>query len=71
LGEPLPICLPEKDEKVAEGTEALVTGWGAMKPNAKDRPVDLQVVDVKVVASKRCEEWHEENNIKVHKNELP
>ena len=60
-----PICLPQKDTDITEGTVAMVAGWGAMEPDAKERPVDLQTTDVLVVSGKRCEKWHIDNNIKV------
>ena len=63
----LPVCLPEKGEELPEGTEAMVTGWGAMEVNAKERPTDLQAVDVKLVNATRCEGWHESNGIRVRK----
>ncbi len=61
----IPICLPDKDQTFPEGTEAMVAGWGAMKPDSRLRPTHLQAVDVEVVDSKRCENWHGRNNITV------
>lgn len=60
-----PVCLPMKGEDVPVDTEGMVAGWGAMSPNAIDRPVDLQAVDVKVVNSSLCESWHLQNKIEV------
>ena len=61
----LPICLPMKNELIREGTEAIVSGWGARDPTSEKRPRDLQAVDVKVVESRTCEDWHHYNNISV------
>ena len=40
-------------------------GWGAMEANSRERPLELQAVDVKVVNSTRCERWHRGNHIYV------
>ena len=48
-----------------EDKVAMVAGWGAMRPEGRERPVQLQAVDVKVVDNDRCEEWHKGNGIKV------
>ncbi len=68
-----PICLPEKrideEDDVDEDTVAMVAGWGAMKPDSKERPVNLQTTDVRVVKSDTCEEWHRKNHIDVRIHE--
>jgi len=61
----VPICLPQKNEFVSEGTEAMVSGWGARDPNSDKRPKYLQAVDVKVIETKRCEDWHRDNKIQL------
>ena len=61
----VPICLPMKNEQVREGQEAMVSGWGATDPSSNHRPNYLQAVDVKVVETKRCEDWHRANKIRV------
>jgi hypothetical protein len=43
----------------------LVLGWGAMDPDSPKRPKELQVVDVNMVDSRKCERWHRKNNIEV------
>ena len=40
-------------------------GWGARDPNSDKRPKYLQAVDVKVIETKRCEDWHRDNKIQV------
>ena len=40
-------------------------GWGARDPNSDKRPKYLQAVDVKVIETKRCEDWHRDNKIEV------
>jgi len=59
----VPICLPKKNELTMEGTEAMVSGWGARDPNSDKRPKYLQAVDVQVVDSERCENWHKAKKI--------
>jgi len=46
-------------------TSFLSTGWGAMDPDSAKRPQELQVVDVNMVDSRKCEKWHRNNNIDV------
>lgn len=36
-----------------------------MDPDSPKRPKELQVVDVKMVDSRKCERWHRNNNIDV------
>jgi transmembrane serine protease 6 len=60
-----PVCLPYKNEYVEEDTGAMVAGWGATKPDSTERPRNLQAVDVKIVETLRCEDWHRANGIKV------
>ena len=36
-----------------------------MEANSRERPLELQAVDVKVVNSTRCERWHRGNHIYV------
>lgn len=61
----IPACLPTKNYEISEGVQAYVSGWGATKVNDPYRPLELQAVDVKVVESRRCEEWHARNKIEV------
>ena len=60
-----PICLPRRGLNVPIGTKAMVAGWGATKPDSMRRPKELQAVDVNVVDSTMCEQWHESNGIHV------
>lgn len=60
-----PLCLPDKDLDLPEGTVAMVAGWGATKPNSPGRPRELQAVDVKTVPGNVCERWHRAKNIHV------
>lgn len=62
----LPLCLPQKNEHFAADTEAMVSGWGARDPESEKRPRNLQAVDVKVVESRKCEDWHHENGIQLN-----
>ena len=41
----------------------MVSGWGARSHGSEYRPRNLQHVDVKVVNSRRCEDWHRSNRI--------
>lgn len=61
----LPICLPAKNQYIPELTHAMVSGWGARDPESNLRPRYLQAVDVRVVDSKRCEDWHSSKRIRV------
>ena len=36
-----------------------------MDPDSPKRPQELQVVDVNMVDSRKCEKWHRNNNIDV------
>ncbi len=63
-----PICLPEgkgggggggdPTTFPSAGTPAVVSGWGALRPRGRRRPVELQAADVGVVDSAVCERWH-------------
>ena len=61
----LPICLPKKNQIIDEHTPCMVSGWGARDPSSSKRPRQLQAVNVNVVDSKRCEDWHKDNKIDV------
>ena len=58
-----PVCLPARDADPSPGTLAMVAGWGATRANSGRRPRELQAVDVKVVESPTCEQWHASNRI--------
>ena len=60
----VPVCLPNKNEYVEENSHAMVSGWGARDASEKiRRPRQLQAVDVKIVDSRKCEDWHRSNGI--------
>lgn len=48
-----------------DGHMAMVAGWGMTDPETSKRPLELQVVDVNIVDSKKCARWHHQNNIEV------
>ncbi|XP_071524738.1 uncharacterized protein [Panulirus ornatus] len=59
-----PICLPEKGTDWL-GSYAWAAGWGALQSGSRLRPKTLQVVDVPILDSRLCEDWHREKGINV------
>ncbi|XP_042878415.1 uncharacterized protein LOC122257271 isoform X2 [Penaeus japonicus] len=59
-----PICLPEKGADWL-GSIAWAAGWGALQAGSKLRPKTLQVVDVPILDSRLCEDWHRQRGINV------
>ena len=60
----VPVCLPNKNEYVEANSHAMVSGWGARDAAEKiRRPRQLQAVDVKIIDSRKCEDWHRSNGI--------
>ncbi|XP_063585561.1 uncharacterized protein LOC134762977 [Penaeus indicus] len=59
-----PICLPEKGTDWL-GSIAWAAGWGALQAGSKLRPKTLQVVDVPILDSRLCEDWHRQRGINV------
>ncbi|KAB7507291.1 Serine proteinase stubble [Armadillidium nasatum] len=59
-----PICLPEKGRDWL-GFYGWAAGWGALESGSRLRPKTLQVVDVPVVNSQLCEDWHRQKGINV------
>ncbi|KAI4459633.1 polyserase-related [Holotrichia oblita] len=47
------ISLPTQNQYVAEGTRAIVTGWGDLQEDGP-APIQLQVVGVPIVSNARC-----------------
>lgn len=48
-----------------DGDIAMVAGWGMTDPDTSKRPLELQVVDVNIVNSEKCTQWHHQNKIEV------
>lgn len=59
-----PICLPEKGASWL-GEYAWAAGWGALKAGSRLRPKTLQTVDVPILDSRTCEDWHKNKGINV------
>ncbi|XP_076052611.1 uncharacterized protein LOC143032025 [Oratosquilla oratoria] len=59
-----PICLPEKGATWL-GQFAWAAGWGALQAGSRLRPKTLQVVDVPILDSRICEDWHRTKGINV------
>lgn len=59
-----PICLPEKGADWL-GSYAWAAGWGALQSGSRVRPKTLQVVDVPILDSRLCEDWHRQKGINV------
>ncbi|XP_042214780.1 uncharacterized protein LOC121861214 [Homarus americanus] len=59
-----PICLPEKGTDWL-GSYAWAAGWGALQSGSRLRPKTLQVVDVPILDSRLCEDWHRQKGINV------
>ncbi|XP_045605931.2 uncharacterized protein [Procambarus clarkii] len=59
-----PICLPEKGADWL-GSYAWAAGWGALQSGSRLRPKTLQVVDVPILDSRLCEDWHRQKGINV------
>ncbi|XP_068216461.1 uncharacterized protein [Palaemon carinicauda] len=59
-----PICLPEKGTDWL-GSYAFAAGWGALESGSRARPKKLQVVDVPILDSRLCEDWHRQKGINV------
>jgi len=59
-----PICLPEKGTDYL-GLYGWAAGWGAMQAGSRVRPKTLQTVDVPVINSQLCENWHRQKGINV------
>jgi len=59
-----PICLPEKGASWL-GEYAWAAGWGALKAGSRLRPKTLQTVDVPIIDSRQCEDWHKAKGINV------
>lgn len=59
-----PICLPEKGTDWL-GSYAWAAGWGALQSGSRARPKKLQVVDVPILDSRLCEDWHRQKGINV------
>lgn len=59
-----PICLPDKGTDFL-GHYGWAAGWGALKAGSRLRPKTLQVVDVPVIDSQLCENWHRQKGINV------
>jgi len=59
-----PICLPEKGASWL-GEYAWAAGWGALKAGSRLRPKTLQTVDVPILDSRQCEDWHKSKGINV------
>ncbi|KAG7177587.1 Serine proteinase stubble-like 2 [Homarus americanus] len=57
-----PICLPEKGTDWL-GSYAWAAGWGALQSGSRLRPKTLQVVDVPILDSRLCEDWHRQKGI--------
>ncbi|KAK4316296.1 hypothetical protein Pmani_012532 [Petrolisthes manimaculis] len=59
-----PICLPEKGTDWL-GSYGWAAGWGALQSGSRLRPKTLQVVDVPILDSRLCEDWHRQKGINV------
>lgn len=59
-----PICLPEKGKDWL-GNYGWAAGWGALQSGSRLRPKTLQVVDVPILDSRLCEDWHRQKGINV------
>lgn len=64
----VPICLPNKNESVSEGTRAVGTGWGVknvINETYGEFPKYLQALDVEVIEANQCQELRRENEVQI------
>uniref|UniRef100_T1IJ44 Peptidase S1 domain-containing protein n=1 Tax=Strigamia maritima TaxID=126957 RepID=T1IJ44_STRMM len=64
----LPVCLPQDEDELYIGREAMVTGWGWMseKPRGGHKPNSMQKLAVKVIDNRMCSIWYKEANYPLH-----
>jgi len=65
-----PICLPATGEKVADGAQAVVAGWGLTKEGGYDTSNILLQVGVPVIGSSDCARSYSSQGIRIDANAM-
>lgn len=58
-----PIALPQQDQHVPEGSNAVVTGWGRLQETGSISPLELQMVEVPIMSMEECRKAYGANAI--------